>query len=61
MDLIAGSQTSAPQFKSVTGEIMRKDFLFICLQAGALKTLGHYWYRPLSDNQKIRSAYGKSL
>ncbi len=42
MDLIAGSQTLPQQFKSVTGKTMKKRFSFICLQAGALRTLGHY-------------------
>ena len=43
MDLIAGSQTLPQPFKSVTGKTMKKRLPFICLQAGALRTLGHYW------------------
>jgi len=40
---IAGSQTSLPQFKSVTGNITGNLFQFIRLDATTRQTLGHYW------------------
>ena len=53
MDLIAGSQTLPQQFKSVTGKTMKKRFSFICLQAGALRTLGHYCSEMMSNDGMV--------